>query len=73
MPFFACRNIFYSKSIQKDIQRYVYCKDLGTSPYEGSYNEHPAIWVEKYFIIKSSFAKLEKMQIDKAKQERKNG
>ncbi len=73
LPFFACRNIFLDRNIQKDIQRYVYCKDLGISPYEGSYNKHPALWVDKYFVIKKAFSKLEKSQIDKIKRENKNG
>ena len=70
LPFFTCINYFIDKDIQKDIKRYVYCKDLGVSPYKGSFNEHPAIWVDKYFLIKRAFAKLEKKQIDASKNER---
>ena len=65
LPFFACRNIVYDKEIQRDIQRYVYCKDNNVSPYEGDYGKQPALWVEKYFIIKAAFAKKERTAIDK--------
>ena len=71
LPFFTCRNIIIDKKIQKDIQRYVYCKDLGVSPYEGDFNKHPAKWVDKYFVIRKSFAKLESNEIKKAKGNRK--
>ena len=64
IPFFACRNVIFDKELQKDIQRYVYCKESGVPPYKGSYNEQPAVWVEKFFIIKNTFAKKEKEQID---------
>tara|TARA_R100000458_G_scaffold57696_1_gene64300 strand:- start:436 stop:861 length:426 start_codon:yes stop_codon:yes gene_type:complete len=64
IPFFACRNIIFDKELQKDIQRYVYCNESGVPPYNGSYNEQPAIWIEKFFIIKNTFAKKEKEQID---------
>ena len=64
LPFFTCRNVIFDKELQKDIQRYVYCRESGVPPYKGSYNEQPAIWVEKFFIIKNTFAKKEKEQID---------
>ena len=70
LPFFACRNILLDKDIQKDIKRYIYCKELGVSPYDGDYGKHPAKWVDRFFVIKNSFAKLEKKYIAKAK--RKN-
>jgi hypothetical protein len=73
LPFFTCRNIFFDKEIQKDIQRYVYCKDLGVSPYDGSFEKHPALWIDKYFIIKQAFAKQESNEIAKAKRKNKNG
>ena len=73
LPFFSCMNIFIDNSIQKDIKRYVYCKDLGVSPYKGSFDEHPAIWVDKYFLIKKAFAKMEKTQIAEVKRKNKNG
>ena len=68
LPFFSCRNFFIDNEIQKDIQRYIYCKDNNVPPYEGSYDNQPALWVETYFIIKSAFAKKEKSMIDKNKE-----
>ena len=71
LPFFTCMNNIIDKDIQKDIQRYVYCKDLSTSAYKGTYGEQPALWIDKYFIIKKAFSKLESKQIAKAKSEKK--
>ena len=68
LSFFACRNIIYSKECQKDIQKYIYCKDFAVSPYKGSFQKHPARWIEKSFIIKNALAKKENAQIEKAKQ-----
>ncbi|MAG76076.1 MAG: hypothetical protein CL811_04870 [Colwelliaceae bacterium] len=67
LPFFTCRNIFLERSMQKDIQRYLYCEKFGTSPYKGDYGEQPCLWVDKVSIIRSALAKLEKNNIDKAK------
>ena len=67
LPFFSCYNHILDKDLQKDIQRYTYCKDNSVSPYPGSYGEQPYGWVQKYFIIRSAFAKLEKNLIDKNK------
>ena len=66
LPFFACRNHLFDKEIQKDIQRYIYCKELGISPYKGSYGEQPARWVDMFFLIKNALAKREASQIEKA-------
>lgn len=73
LPFFTCSNFFIDKEIQKDIKKYVYCKDLGVSPYEGSFENHPALWIDKYFLIKHAFAKQESSEIAKAKRKNKNG
>ena len=67
LPLFTCRNILIDSSIQKDIQRYLYCEKFGTSPYKGDYGEQPCLWVDKVSIIRSALAKLEKNNIDKAK------
>ena len=37
-------------------------------PYEGSYDEQPAMWVRKSFAIKSAIAKKEKKDIDATRQ-----
>ena len=52
IPFFACRNILFDKDIQKDVQRYLYCEKFNVPPYEGGYNKHPCLWVEKVFLIR---------------------
>ena len=67
IPFFACKNALFNKECQRDIQRYVYCKEFGVSPYGGDYSKHPAKWIDKSFIIKNAFAKMENAQIAKAK------
>ena len=69
LPFFACRNIIYSKECQRDIEKYIYCKEFGVSPYEGSFEKHPARWIDKSFIIKNALAKKENAQIEKAKKD----
>ena len=71
MPFFTCKNIFIDRDVQKDIQRYMYCNDCNVSPYKGSYGEQPALWVQKYFLIKKALAKKENSMINKAKKEKK--
>ena len=72
LPFFACRNIIYSKECQRDIEKYIYCKDFGVSPHEGDFQKHPAKWIEKSFIIKNALAKKENAEIEKAKSDGSN-
>ena len=67
IPFFACKNVLYSKNCQRDIQKYLYCKEFGVSPYEGHHGQHPSKWIEKTFIIKKALAKRENAQLEKAK------
>ena len=67
IPFFSCYNHILSPDLQKDIQRYTYCKDNSVSPYPGSYGNQPYTWVQKYFIIRNAFAKLEQNLIEKNK------
>ena len=64
LAFFSCSNIILDKEFQKDIQRYVYCNETGTSAYSGSFGEQPSRWLDKYFILKQAFAQKEKAQID---------
>tara|TARA_R100000808_G_C2155003_1_gene166599 strand:- start:11388 stop:11816 length:429 start_codon:yes stop_codon:yes gene_type:complete len=67
IPFFACLNILFDKSIYKDVQRYLYCEKLKVPPFKGTYGEQPAKWVDRFFKIKAAFAKMEKEVYDKAK------
>lgn len=69
LPFFSCKNAIFDKNIQKDIQRYVYCKDNNVPPYSGDYDNQPAVWVDRYFAIKNAFAKREQGVIEKSKKE----
>ena len=69
LPFFTCSNAVHSKKDQKDIQRYLYCEKFNIPAYKGSYGEQPCLWVDKAFVIRNAFAKLEKKQINKAKQD----
>ena len=71
IPFFTCNKHIIDEELQLDIQRYIYCKDNSVSPYPGHFQEQPYIWVQKYFIIRSALAKLEKSMIEKSKQRSK--
>jgi len=71
LSFFACKNIFLDDQSQKDISQYIYCKDFGVSPYEGTYKQHPRKWVQKYYIIKTAIAKKEKLEIEKQRNKAK--
>ena len=71
LSFFACKNIIQTKEDQKDIRRYVYCEKFNVPAYPGSYGEQQHLWVEKAFVIRNAFAKLEKKQINKVKQDGK--
>ena len=64
LPFFSCLNVLYDKSIQKDIERYMYCQQFGISPYPGNYGNQPYRWVHRSFLIKNAIAKKEKEVID---------
>ena len=73
LPFFTCRNYLIDSDIQKDIQRYIYCKEMGVPPYSGSFGEQPYKWIQRFFSIKSAFAKSEASQVEKMKKKAKNG
>ena len=64
IPFFACRNIFFDKESQKDLERYLYCEKFGVAPYKGDYGEQPFLWVQKSSLIRKYLAKFEKRIID---------
>ena len=66
LPFFTCKNIVFDKEIQRDIQRYIYCNETGVPPYKGDYNDQPALWLDRYFLIKKAFAKRESKVIKDA-------
>ena len=64
---FACSKAIYSIECQKDLERYYYCKEFGISPYPGSFEDQPADWINKVFIIKSAINKKEKEAYAKAR------
>jgi hypothetical protein len=57
LPFFACVNIVIDAKMNRDISKYIYCTELGVSPYPGTFGQQPKKWVEKFFAIKSTLAK----------------
>lgn len=59
IPFFACMNILFNKSIQSDIERYIYCDNFKTPPYNGAYGDQPNRWVQKSYIIKKAINKIQ--------------
>jgi hypothetical protein len=71
IPFFACFNHFISNEYQEDIKRFIYCQETNVKPYEGSYEQQPYKWIEKFFIIKNAFAKKEQNLIEKSKKKGK--
>lgn len=71
LPHFTCPNHFYTKDINRLLQRYSYCTENNVSPYPGTYGEQPYKWVQSFFTIKNAYAKKESIMIDKAKA--KNG
>ena len=73
IPFFSCINILYNQESQKDIEKYLYCREFGISPYSGPYSNQPKRWVDRVFFIKKALAKKEKSMIDKQNKEAKNG
>ena len=56
IPFFSCKNIFLDNSIQKDLIKYMYCKDFSISPRPGSYGEQSNRWISKALNIKNALA-----------------
>ena len=67
LPFFCCQNQVIEKKAQKDISRYIYCKEVNTPPYPGSYGDTPQIWTQKYYIIKQAMNLRENKLREKAK------
>ena len=72
LPFFACQNSLVDISIQKDVERYIYCEKFGVSPYSGSYGEQPASWVKRSFQIRKALAKKEKRDINAGRSRKNN-
>ena len=67
LPFFACNNILFDKEFQKDIERYIYCENFKTPAYSGGYDDQPALWVQKSFIIKKAVNKMQNKAVENGK------
>ena len=52
-------NILFNKSIQSDIERYIYCDNFKTPPYNCAYGDQPNRWVQKSYIIKKAINKIQ--------------
>jgi len=68
LPFFGCNNIVLKNEYQKDISKYLYCKEFGIPPHKGEYGEQPYKWVQKYQIIKNALSKREEIMIKRARE-----
>ena len=68
LPFFACYNFFIDTIYQKDISRYIYAQETGTPAYSGDYGQQPAVWVEKFFIIKKTLNDMKRVSSKKQQQ-----
>ena len=67
VPFFACQNFIFDKEIQQDIERYIYCENFKTPAYPGGYDDQPALWVQKSFIIKKAVNKMQNKAVEDGK------
>ena len=71
VKFFSCVNNFIDPVYQADISKYIYSQNTRTQPYNGSYGEQPALWIEKYFTIKKCIAEMEKVSLNKHRKKAK--
>jgi len=71
VKFFSCVNNFIDPVYQADISKYIYSQNTSTQPYNGSYGEQPALWIEKYFTIKKCIAEMEKVSLNKHRKKAK--
>jgi len=67
---FSCTSLFLNNYSQKDIGKYLFCKDFNIPPSDGSYESQPYKTLQKFNIIKSAIGKLEEMQHRKMQKER---
>ena len=67
LPFFCCVNSILNEKSQEDISMYVYCNETNTPAFNSSYQNTPALWIQKYYIIKEALSIREKKIIEKQK------
>ena len=70
LGFFSCTSLFLDNNFQKDIKKYLFCKDFNIPPSSGSYEDQPNKTIQKFTIIKSAISKLEEMQQKKMERKR---
>jgi len=71
LPFFACKNVFLDRKMQKYIDMYIYCKETGTQAYKGCYGDQPKKWTDYYFIINQAMEIRKTIQKDDYEREQK--
>jgi hypothetical protein len=52
---------------QQDLQRFIYSKNWGLSPYPGSFDDQPAAWVDKVQIIQRAINEAETVKAKRNK------
>tara|TARA_R100001230_G_scaffold21051_1_gene11281 strand:- start:193 stop:534 length:342 start_codon:yes stop_codon:yes gene_type:complete len=73
LNFFCCPNCIIRKQDKRDIQRFIYCQEANIPAYPGDYTQHPARWVDRFFIINHAMKKKIQIKVDKEKKVISNG
>ena len=73
LPFFCCPNHILDFKCQKDISKYIYCKEVGIPPHDGEYGIQPNLWVDKFWTIKQNLNIREYEITQESKLKAKNG
>ena len=71
LPFFSCVNTMIDKKAQKDISKYLYCKEFNVPPFPGSYESQSNRWIVKSNIIKTAMSKREQREYKRAERDAK--
>tara|TARA_R100001510_G_C7643998_1_gene201490 strand:+ start:543 stop:950 length:408 start_codon:yes stop_codon:yes gene_type:complete len=72
IPFFCNMETLLDTKFQGDLQRYSYCQDTGSPPYEGGFGSTPKIWIEKYFIIKGVINTHQQREVKRGRKSKTN-
>ena len=68
---FSCTSLFLNNTSQREISKYLFCKDFNIPPSSGSYEHQPYKTLQKFNIIKSAIAKLQ--EVEQEKMQKKKG
>ena len=71
LPFFVCKNKLYDEDFSKDIRKYTYCTETGQKPFPGAYGDTPALWIDKFFIIRNTLNEYKERIREKEQRKRK--